>query len=126
MIIGASWLFGEIFLLFPRFPDLPSATYVTKLDFLFDTDIDSEITKKKFDPQTLMAATLAVCGVGFLELAGSQQFVIGYIRLEEIMQDSPKDALPVTAAGIALCWGKDGKALAWYTGTPWYTFAFHT
>lgn len=77
MIIGASWLFGEIFLLFPRFPDLPSATYVTKLDFLFDTDIDSEITKKKFDPQTLMAATLAVCGVGFLELAGSQQFVIG-------------------------------------------------
>ena len=50
----------------------------------------------------------------------------GYIRLEEIMQDSPKDALPVAAAGIALCWGKDGKALAWYTGTPWYTFAFHT
>ncbi|CAK9013664.1 unnamed protein product [Durusdinium trenchii] len=74
------------------------------------------ITKKKFDPQTLMAATLAVCGVGFLELAGSQQFVIGdlislaqpvgfgmgYIRLEEIMQDSPKDALPVAAVKLTM------------------------
>ena len=37
----------------------------------------SEITKHKFDPQTLAAAVLAVAGVGFLELAGSQQFVIG-------------------------------------------------
>ena len=35
------------------------------------------LTKRKFDPQTLAAAVLAVCGVGFLELAGSQQFVIG-------------------------------------------------
>lgn len=37
----------------------------------------AEITKRKFDPQTLAAAVLAVAGVGFLELAGSQQFVIG-------------------------------------------------
>ena len=35
------------------------------------------LTKRKFDPQTLAAAVLAVAGVGFLELAGSQQFVIG-------------------------------------------------
>ena len=45
----------------PRFPNRGSA----------------KITKRKFDPQTLAAAVLAVAGVGFLELAGSQQFVIG-------------------------------------------------
>lgn len=74
------------------------------------------ITKRKFDPQTLAAAVLAVAGVGFLELAGSQQFVIGdlislaqpigfgmgYIRLEEIMAESPKDALPVTAVKLTM------------------------
>ena len=74
------------------------------------------ITKRKFDPQTLAAAVLAVAGVGFLELAGSQQFVIGdlislaqpigfgmgYIRLEEIMAESPKDALPVTAVKLTV------------------------
>lgn len=102
------------------------------------------LTKRKFDPQTLAAAVLAVCGVGFLELAGSQQFVIGmglevageilgwigsrcenrrafrrlggdlislaqpigfgmgYIRLEEIMASSPKDALPVTATKLLI------------------------
>ncbi|CAE6956778.1 unnamed protein product [Symbiodinium natans] len=74
------------------------------------------ITKRKFDPQTLCAAVLAVAGVGFLELAGSQQFVIGdlislampvgfgmgYIRLEEIMAESPKDALPVTAVKLGV------------------------
>jgi len=74
------------------------------------------ITKRKFDPQTLCAAVLAVAGVGFLELAGSQQFVIGdlislaqpigfgmgYIRLEEIMAENPKDALPVTAVKLGM------------------------
>ncbi|CAJ1371418.1 unnamed protein product [Effrenium voratum] len=74
------------------------------------------VTKRKFDPQTLAAAVLAVAGVGFLELAGSQQFVIGdlislaqpigfgmgYIRLEEIMAENPKDALPVTAVKLSM------------------------
>ncbi|OLP83389.1 hypothetical protein AK812_SmicGene35847 [Symbiodinium microadriaticum] len=90
------------------------------------------ITKKKFDPQTVMAAALAVTGVGFLELAGSQQFVIGdlislampvgfgmgYIRLEEIMAENPKDALPVTAVKLGVVAAASWAYYALTTGSP--------
>lgn len=73
-------------------------------------------TQRKIDVQTVLAAVLAVMGVGFLELAGSQQFVIGdlfslaqpigfgmgYIRLEQIMSDSPKDAWAVTSVKLLM------------------------
>lgn len=72
--------------------------------------------KNKFDPKAAAAAVLAVSGVAFLELAGSQQFVVGdlfslaqpigfgmgYIRLEQIMEDSPKDAAGVTATKLLM------------------------
>lgn len=83
----------------------------------------SGFMKQKFDPRVLGASLLAITGVGFLEFAGSQQFVIGdlislaqpigfgmgYIRLEQIMEDSPEDARGVTAAKLLVvclaAWG---------------------
>eukprot|EP00929_Paragymnodinium_shiwhaense_P108446 TRINITY_DN7476_c0_g2_i1.p1 TRINITY_DN7476_c0_g2~~TRINITY_DN7476_c0_g2_i1.p1 ORF type:complete len:456 (-),score=103.63 TRINITY_DN7476_c0_g2_i1:250-1617(-) len=72
--------------------------------------------KKGFDPRTVAAAVIAVAGVGFLELAGSQSFVIGdlislgqpigfglgYVKLEEIMEDSPNDAGAVTSIKLIM------------------------
>lgn len=74
------------------------------------------VTKRHFDTRTIGAALLAVLGVAFLELAGSQQFVIGdvfslaqpicfgmgYIRLEQIMASSPRDAMGVTATKLLM------------------------
>jgi len=72
-------------------------------------------TTRKFDARVALAAFCAICGVAVLELQGSQTFVmgdiislaqpigfgLGYIRLEEIMRDNPKDALPVTGVKLA-------------------------
>lgn len=72
------------------------------------------ISSRRFDPQAVAAALLAVAGVAFLELAGSQGFVLGdiaslaqpigfgmgYVRLEQIMADSPRDAMGVTATKL--------------------------
>merc|ERR1719362_1505340 len=74
------------------------------------------ISSGKRDPRTLLAALIAVAGVGVLELAGSQQFVIGdlyslaqpigfgigYIQLEQIMAKNPDDALGVTAVKVIM------------------------
>mmetsp|Transcript_13764 Transcript_13764/g.28767 ORF Transcript_13764/g.28767 Transcript_13764/m.28767 type:complete len:358 (+) Transcript_13764:1-1074(+) len=74
------------------------------------------VTTKRVDVRTVVAALLAILGVGFLELAGSQQFVVGdlfslaqpicfgmgYIRLEQLMASSPKDALGVTATKLLM------------------------
>lgn len=74
------------------------------------------LTKRKLDCQTVLAAVLAVFGVAFLEFNGSQQFVIGdvislaqpigfgmgYIRLEELMADSPQDAKAVTSVKLLI------------------------
>merc|ERR1719253_1716509 len=76
----------------------------------------SGVMKKYFDPRTVTAAVLAIRGVFFLELAGSQQFVIGdlfslaqpigfgmgYIRLEQIMEENPRDANGVTATKLLM------------------------
>eukprot|EP00443_Scrippsiella_acuminata_P038054 CAMPEP_0115194052 /NCGR_PEP_ID=MMETSP0270-20121206/13875_1 /TAXON_ID=71861 /ORGANISM="Scrippsiella trochoidea, Strain CCMP3099" /LENGTH=359 /DNA_ID=CAMNT_0002607349 /DNA_START=213 /DNA_END=1288 /DNA_ORIENTATION=+ len=73
-------------------------------------------TRKKFDPQAAIAAVLAVSGVAFLELVGSQPFVLGdalslaqpigfgmgYVRLEQIMADSPQDANGITAVKVMI------------------------
>jgi len=81
------------------------------------------ITAGRLDPRALLAALIAATGVGFLELAGSQQFVIGdlfslaqpigfgmgYIQLEKIMAKHPDDALGVTAVKVIMAalgsWG---------------------
>jgi len=74
------------------------------------------ISRQRFEPRALVAATIAIIGVGFLELAGSQQLVVGdfyslaqpvgfgmaYIVLEGIMADHPKEFTTVTAVKLGV------------------------
>lgn len=89
--------------------------FICSLNVVFVSAVIA-VTKRVYDPQTAIAALLAISGVGLLELIGSQHPVIGdlfslaqpicfgmgYIRLEEIMADSPKDALGVTATKLLM------------------------
>lgn len=89
------------------------------------------IFKHKFVPRTILAAVLALAGVGLLELAGPVApewsdlwclgmpvcFGMGYIRLEELMEEYPDDALTVSAlkvgvvGAVALVWAAGRAAL---------------
>jgi len=88
------------------------------------------IGRREFVPKTWAAALLAVAGVGLLELAGPVKpelsdlwclgmpicFGMGYVRLEALMEEHPRDARTVSALKVAivgltaLCWSA-GRAL---------------
>jgi len=89
--------------------------FICALNVVFVTAVVG-IARRRMEPRAVAAAVLAICGVAFLELAGTQRFVIGdlfslaqpvgfgmgYIRLEEIMEESPQDAWAVTAAKLIM------------------------
>lgn len=74
------------------------------------------IGTRQFVPRTWVASVLAVCGVGLLELAGPVKpelsdlwclgmpicFGMGYIRLEALMEEYPRDARTVSALKVAI------------------------
>jgi drug/metabolite transporter (DMT)-like permease len=82
---------------------------------------------RTFVPRTWIAALLAVGGVGLLELAGPVKpelsdlwclgmpicFGMGYVRLEALMEEHPRDARTVSAIKVAVV---GAVALSWSAG----------
>ena len=80
----------------------------------------ASIRDKNFRPETWVAAALAISGVAFLELAGTGELEVndlwlllqplgfgsGYLFLEDVIKDYPKDAAAITSfklIAITIC-----------------------
>merc|ERR1719247_3647180 len=72
--------------------------------------------EKRFENRTMLAALMAVAGVGMLELQGATApvvgdlwclaqpigFGMGYIKLSQLMKKHPEEVLPISAAKMAV------------------------